>query len=504
MTWLWSIPAVLLPCCAAQRLVSAGMGEEPGGRSAQGLRLCLAAGLGLGLSSCSWFLWLVLFGTPHAMYRLADATLWLLVAFLFRPAAARDASESEFLLRKQTHAGAVRSRSPLTIAVACLFALCLASAATGFIGEVRTRPDGGWDAWAIWNLRAKFLAGENWREALSPGFDHSDYPLLIPATLARWRSFAAGAAFARADDLKIHSALLAFLFTGLTIALCTLAVSGRRGGSSGLLAGMVLLGTVRLLRCGAAQYADVPLAFFFLATATLFVLHDSRPDSTNRACGRGLLLLAGLAAALCAWTKNEGLLFVCVVFVLRALLVWFRRGLRSSIHEGCVVLAGAAPVLAVVLVFKIQAPAGNDLLAAQHDGATWSRLLDAGRHALVLRSLAATVLQVVHGFAAVLPVCFLLLGRRRAGAGEWLFPALAGCLILSGYYATYLVTPYELGWHLSTSADRLIVQLWPLAVLAIFLAMRSPEEALAAGGEFVSQPPASDAPAELEARARAA
>ena len=43
----------------------------------------------------------------------------------------------------------------------------------------------------------------------------------------------------------------------------------RRRRNYPLLAGMVLLGTVRLLRWGALQYADVPLAFFFLATVWL-------------------------------------------------------------------------------------------------------------------------------------------------------------------------------------------------------------------------------------------
>src|SRR3984885_12983220 len=46
-------------------------------------------------------------------------------------------------------------------------------------------PVGAWDAWALWNLRAKFLSGPGgaWRYALSPliSNSHPDYPLLLPA-----------------------------------------------------------------------------------------------------------------------------------------------------------------------------------------------------------------------------------------------------------------------------------------------------------------------------------
>src|SRR5262249_53613847 len=156
---------------------------------------------------------------------------------------------------------------------------------------------------------------------------------------------------------------------------------------------------------------------------------------------------------------NEGLLFAALVLALRPFAVWFQTGRKAAVRDALAVLAGAAPVLAVGLVFKCQVPPAHDLGAAPHDGAMLSRRLHSARHAIILRSLAASLLRVVHGFAVVLPVCFLLLGRR--GARESLFPAALGCLMLAGYYGVYLTTPYDLAWHLSTSADRLVVQLWP-------------------------------------------
>ena len=48
---------------------------------------------------------------------------------------------------------------------------------------------------------------------------------------------------------------------------------------------------------------------------------------------------------------------------------------------------------------------------------------------------------------------------------------VAGPLVLTacGYCALYLVTPYNLSWHLATSADRLLVQLWPSIVFVALL-----------------------------------
>lgn len=49
-------------------------------------------------------------------------------------------------------------------------------------------PQGAWDGWAIWNLRARFLfRADDWHEAVTPAlaFPHPDYPLLLPTSIAR-------------------------------------------------------------------------------------------------------------------------------------------------------------------------------------------------------------------------------------------------------------------------------------------------------------------------------
>jgi len=49
----------------------------------------------------------------------------------------------------------------------------------------------------------------------------------------------------------------------------------------------------------------------------------------------------------------------------------------------------------------------------------------------------------------------------------------------------YLVTPYELSWHLRYSSERLLFHLWPSFLFVYFMIVRTPEEVLSeikAGG----------------------
>ena len=54
--------------------------------------------------------------------------------------------------------------------------------------------------------------------------------------------------------------------------------------------------------------------------------------------------------------------------------------------------------------------------------------------------------------------------RKELRAGTWAVILMVGGMC-AGYFAIYLVTPYNLTWHLEKSISRLVVQLWPCAVL---------------------------------------
>ncbi|HEY3038658.1 MAG TPA: hypothetical protein VGJ66_07965, partial [Pyrinomonadaceae bacterium] len=78
--------------------------------------------------------------------------------------------------------------SKLWRTLAIVFSLMLVLAVADLVILAIKKPHGEWDAWAIWNMRARFIfrAGPFWRDAFSYVIDRSrpDYPILIPASIA--------------------------------------------------------------------------------------------------------------------------------------------------------------------------------------------------------------------------------------------------------------------------------------------------------------------------------
>ncbi len=499
---IWStLPPYCLPCLGSARshrwrLFQSDIARNS--RQVRALRISLAVGTGLGLSSVTYFLWLIVFGQPQNMFLIVDSLFWCLIVFVCRPRRSGETTMCRAASRR--HENRAQPRAPFSRPIACLFAIVVVIALSGLAGQALAAPNGGWDARAIWNLRARFLfrSGDDWRGAFAVDFDHTDYPLLVPAALVRYWTFLG-------SDPAWPGACLGIAFTIATVALLVAAIGTERRWSLSLLGGMVLLGTVRLLRWGALQYADVPLAFYFLAALWLLVHHDEQRSARRAQPSAGLLFLAGLMIGLAAWTKNEGLLFALAVLITRPAIRALQIGWKQSFQEVRLILAGALPVLLVLLLFKSQVTVTNDLLASQVLAETTGRLLDPVRHLTILKAFVAAGFQVAHAFAVIVPLCFVLLGRAsaiptRSAASErsqsvrslWIGVRIAGTAgglhaaafvsvvlgtMLAAYYVAYLTTPYELRWHLSTSIDRLLLQLWPAAVLTIFRLIRSPEEA---------------------------
>jgi hypothetical protein len=271
-----------------------------------------------------------------------------------------------------------------------------------------------------------------------------------------------------------------------------------------LLAGLALLGSLAYLAHGAHQYADVPLSFFYLATVVLLSLCDARglgplavadgriaPASPYAGEGGAepsrtpLLVLAGAAAGLAVWTKNEGWLFLAVVFGVRCWFAWRRQGRGGILEELPPLAMGALPAVAITLWFKTTlVTTGNDLVQGQGMMATLARLLDFSRYGLVARALVTHGFHLGKALTIVLPLCLLLLGPakgRSRGAGA--VPAVAAVLLLTGlgYCFVYLTTPNDLRWHLGTSMERLLMHVFPLAVYLLFLYCATPEELGAKG-----------------------
>lgn len=456
--------ALLLPVVIGWILVSAAWPDRGADRLSRFVQLCLATGLGLGLTSCAFFVAVSLWRPSRSAAIGADLVLLMMAVVLFG-LGHRGGSRSE--------REGVASDRGVELSRALMVGTWLAGlgAAAVFAFTVAGYPQGDWDAWAIWNLRARFIVrgGEHWRDGLSPliAWSHPDYPLLLPATVARVWSYAK-------QEALVAPIGVAALFTGATMGLAASAVALLRGMRQGLVGALLLLGSPGLIIHGAIQYADLPQAFFVLAPLVVLCLLDRMPGKP-----REVAWLVGALLGLAAWVKNEGTLAMVAILVARVVVVARTEGWRACVRQSRDLAAGLAPVLLLVLYYRMRVAPPGDLLAAQGLEVTGHRLLDLTRYARIagafgreVLGLGGWVVSVVGVLAAYGALVRTKVSQQdRAGVAT---TATALGLMLAGFFGVYVVTPHPLEWHLNTSLSRLLLQLWPSGVFLYCLVVSPP------------------------------
>jgi hypothetical protein len=442
--------------------------------AAQLLYISLGAGLGAGVLSLLFFLVRVLFGTSNLVY--GGAEILVLAAAAVACWFYRDRSVSSTEPPRLT--GWLWLLPVATI-------VCLAIAVAIFIDTSAAGPYGNWDAWSLWNLRAKLLtqSDDSWKNAFSPllnqlagrGATHGDYPLLLSGYIARCWSLTGTTGDATAPIA------VAGLFSLATAGLLVGGLAVLRGWAAALIAGLVLLGTAGFLLNSTWQLADVPLGFFYLAMFVLFFLFDAA-GGTGRTP-----VLAGLALGCAAWTKDEGIPFA--LLAIAAFLIYLlvaRTGSRT--RASALLAAGAVVPLATVLCFKsFLAPRGASwgpltLSVALHN------ITKPPRYLRILKALWDESVQLGTGVAnpvvclAAFAIC-MGVPRERIRQPVVLLSFAALTATFGAYCLMYLTTPYDLDWQLGTSAGRVIIQLVPGAIFLTMAACRTAEETAIAPAE---------------------
>jgi predicted small integral membrane protein len=375
-----------------------------------------------------------------------------------------------------------KSRSPkskvrgpwnLLVAGAVLVVLLLATSAMSQAWD--RNPQGNWDAWSIWNLRAKFLAPSGGEpgvakstmaaRAWSPLLTgtHPEYPLLLSGAVARcWGLSLSGpvASDAAPDSVPIA---IGYLFFLSLIAVVTGGLAIARGAVAGLIAGLTLAATGALLHEVPSQYADVPLAAYLACTVVFLVI--DRP------------VWAGVFAGFAAWTKDEGAMFCVVLVVLLAGISVWDRPRRRDLPR---VILGMLPGGLTFGLFKVFLAAHG---TAQFSAGALSRFANAGRWEVVLAGVGSQIASLGEGWLhpVLIVAAFAIgVGFRADSRRDSYFPALLctalAVAMLGGYCVAMVTSSDDAAWQTSTAAGRLIVQWWPLAVIAMMLWLRPAEE----------------------------
>lgn len=416
------------------------------------LRIALGFFLGAGIVSLQMVLAMLVFGSLDQRLPLLElGTLCLLTILnLVRRVPSEPGSEGA-------------SMPTLVMAIVGLTVL-------GFVLEMletRSRAflHGGWDAWSIWNARARFLylGGTEWRAGfcIEAEAGHPDYPLLLMGMVCQLWCWI-GEASERA------SASLGILSTVMTSALVLGAVGAMRGGFVGWMAFVAWFGSWNLLRRSYEQCADIPMSACCVASVVLLELSRTRSEKAILAALSGAFTLAA------AWTKNEGIVFALVMLATVTLTAWRRLWAFAT---------GAAPFAAVLIWFKWNLAPANDLVLESSGESLLNRLTDMSRIAKVGGAFATELIWFGEPLSTLpllslgmLPILILAaLGgiwwthpaeRRQAAVPLAIFTVMA-----LAYSVVYVLTPKDLDWHLNSSLDRLVIQIWPVAILGLCLCL---------------------------------
>jgi hypothetical protein len=263
---------------------------------------------------------------------------------------------------------------------------------------------------------------------------------------------------------------------------------------------MILMGSPFFIFMGASQFADIPFAFFMLVTLVMLLIGMREENPA------GPLILAGIAAGLCAWTKNEGLLFFAIAAGCLLVTAIFTCGRRPALRRIVPFLAGALPILLMVLYFKLRLAPSGYLAAGFTLSSLSMKLFDVSRYAEITSAFFITGISFTQGLIdarvgmqlnpgavnILLLIGYLFLVGVRIDRQDRIGiiqSAAILSLMAAGYFFIYVLTPLDLGYHLATSLNRLFLQLWPGVIFLLFMAAGTLQEEPAAGTGAETTPP---------------
>jgi hypothetical protein len=167
------------------------------------------------------------------------------------------------------------------------------------------------------------------------------------------------------------------------------------------------------------------------------------------------LFLIGFFAATCGWIKNEGLMFFAL-FALCFSVKYF--SVKNFVKY---FFAGAAFPLLVLIVFKLNYAPSSDLINDHNEYV--NKIFDFSRYHTIYDFASNYIVEncqlLMYSMIAILVINYKYYS-------SFTFVVIFGLLV--AYFFTYVLTPNDLTWHLTTSLYRLIHQVFPVLLYSVF------------------------------------
>jgi hypothetical protein len=399
------------------------------------IRMILSIIAGAGLTTLTYFLFLLIFGRYDALYIFFETIISIFCCFFIVRGFNFHFKKFEFSL------------------ASLIFCSILFIALIFIIFYSLYHPHGEGDSITIWNLRARFifLGRDNWKNAFNSllAYSHPNYPPFLPLLISRFWSF-------NLNDSVFFPMMIAIfsVFTPIFLIFCSLYK--KFSPLKALTASFILLGTTAFLTHGASQFADIPLALILLTSLILAYFFDKKSPK--------LLILIGFISSFLVFTKNEGV----TMYLFFAAIFLFKKSQKEILYF----VIGSLPNILAILYFKHFLAPPDDIFANQNLMIIFGKIINPERHQIIaiyfIKNMFVFGNWKINPFIFLIP--FLVINLKSFIRNSFQTRGfLIIFFILASEYFIYLISPYELTWHLQFSFNRLMLQIWPSFLFLSFL-----------------------------------
>lgn len=408
-------------------------------------RWFFAIPLGFGFCSILYFLFLCTGVNNILVYKIFEAVIVLIAGFVF-------------FSSKKLRNLKITFPKKISLPLACANLLGLMIFFKFYINS----PLGNWDGLRMWNTKAEFMFRDIslWKNMfLQPHFlSHNDYPLFLPSFTARmWH-------YAGFED-SVFNITVGLIFTFGGIYLLYFAVKYFKNETLALLSALILMLSPEFLVKGAAQCADVPLAYFILCTIISLFLYFE-----NKSPWR--LILATVFAAYCGWIKNEGLMFFLIFMAVMSVYFLFKKCFKEI---GVMYLA-SLPLVGIIGLFKAVCATPNDLVKGFFAFKTYSHIFQIHNYIFIIKTFLKMFVQRFSIFFVGIVLLFRGICIEERIKTPLVLSIIIMLFMCLGYFVTYLLSPHDLDWILKYSLDRIIIQVIPAMLFLYVMCLKIGKE----------------------------
>lgn len=393
----------------------------------------LAPGLGLGLASQITFYSFLIVGKLHAP-TLITMNLLLITALLF-------------LYIRRDRSFKIIHLPPTSLIKKSFMGVALFILLHALYSQfAQCHPFGEWDAWAVWNVKTKFLifGGERWANLFQLHWHtQPSYPLLLPM-LQAWLWTAAP------HDFYLITSSVGIIFAISTVGMLWAVLKERTSFWPALVAALLLLTHFNFVFLATSQYADAVLGYYLLAGLIVLTNQDKLAPRSG--------MLLGLITGLIAFSKNEGLALAAILIVLGLC----RKGPATSRkNHAALLLAGFFIAATPVLIEKFFLAEPNRDFTLARLTATANLFNGQGIHEILHYTRLFFFDPGINYFwFFLLGLC--ITGTRRYFVTEQkpltIFFIAYGLMVLLVYLTT---AHYDLAWRLLRTGFRILYYLLP-------------------------------------------